>query len=361
MFTQNLNVLILKDLKYLFAYTVPLSVYLSFASEGIWTYTTVFYAFLIIPLLDVITGETTDNLEDDDASYKKTKWIFDAMLYLNVPIVFCLLAFGLLKVQASSYETYEWIGLALSGGILLATNGINVAHELGHRKPLAERLMSKLLYMPCLYMHFFIEHNYGHHLRVATPEDGATARFNQTVYGFWFTSVTRQYFSAWRIQFDLLKRQGLSFFSVKNDMLWYHLIQPAYLFGVYLLFGLSGLLFAATAGVIAFLFLECINYIEHYGLRRFKTASGRYEIVRPHHSWNSNFNIGRITLYELTRHSDHHYKSTKKYQVLDSHEESPTLPLGYPASILLSFVPPLWFMVMNPRIPEEMKTQLAHD
>ena len=361
MFTQNLNALILKDLKYLFAYTVPLSVYLSFSSQGLWTYTTVFYAFLVIPILDVLTGETTDNLEDDDASYKKTKWIFDAMLYLNVPIVFGILAFGLHQVQTGSYERYEIIGLALSGGILLATNGINVAHELGHRKPLAERLMSKLLYMPCLYMHFFIEHNYGHHLRVATPEDGATARYNQTVYGFWFTSVTRQYVSAWRIQLDLLKRQGLSFFSVKNDMLWYHLIQPAYLFGVYLLFGLSGLLFAATVGVIAFLFLECINYIEHYGLRRFKTASGRYEIVRPHHSWNSNFNIGRITLYELTRHSDHHYKSTKKYQVLDSHEESPTLPLGYPASILLSLAPPLWFRVMNPRIPEEMKTRLAHD
>ena len=360
-FTQNLNALILKDLKYLFAYTMPLSVYLSFASHGIWTYTTVFYAFLVIPILDVLTGETTDNLQDEDASYKKTKWIFDAMLYLNVPIVFGILAFGLHMVHTGSYERYEMVGLALSGGILLATNGINVAHELGHRKPLAERLMSKLLYMPCLYMHFFIEHNYGHHLRVATPEDGATARYNQTVYGFWFTSVTRQYVSAWRIQLDLLKRQGLSFFSVKNDMLWYHLIQPAYLFGVYLLFGLSGLLFAITVGVIAFLFLECINYIEHYGLRRFKTASGRYEIVRPHHSWNSNFNIGRITLYELTRHSDHHYKSTKKYQVLDSHKESPTLPLGYPASILLSFVPPLWFMVMNPRVPQEMKTQLAHD
>ena len=132
--------------------------------------------------------------------------------------------------------------------------------------------MSKLLYMPCLYMHFFIEHNFGHHLRVATPEDGATARYNQSVYGFWFTSVTR-YASAWRIQMDLLKRQGLSFLSVKNDMLWYHLIQPAYLFGVYLLFGMAGLLFAVTIGVIAF-FLECINYIEHYGLLRLKTESG---------------------------------------------------------------------------------------
>ena len=361
MFTQNLNALILKDLKYLFAYTIPLSAFASFASTGLWTYSAVFYAFLVIPILDVITGETTDNLEKEDVDYKKTKWIFDAMLYLNVPIVFGLLAYGLYTVQTGSHETYEMVGLLLSGGILLATNAINVAHELGHRSSLPERLMSKLLYMPCLYMHFFIEHNYGHHLRVATPEDGATARYNQTVYGFWFTSVTRQYVSAWKLQTQLLKRQNLSFFSVKNDMLWYHLIQPAYLLGVYALFGLKGLGFATVVGVIAFLFLECINYIEHYGLRRFKTESGRYEIVRPYHSWNSNFNIGRITLYELTRHSDHHYRAAKKYQVLDSHEESPTLPLGYPASILLSLVPPLWFRVMNPRVPEDMKLRLAHD
>ena len=107
--------------------------------------------------------------------------------------------------------------------------------------------------------------------------------------------------------------------------------------------------------------LESINYIEHYGLLRNKLESGRYERVQPHHSWNSNSHIGRIVLYELTRHSDHHFKSAKKYQVLNSHEESPTLPLGYPASILLSLVPPLWFDVMNPRVPAQMKPQLAHD
>ena len=351
----------MRDLKYLFAYTMPLSALVSFSSTGMWTYSTVFYAFLVLPILDVITGQTTENLEVEDITYKKTQWIFDAMLYLNVPIVFGLLAYALHTVQAGNFATYEWVGLVLSGGILLATNGINVAHELGHRTTLSERLMSKALYMPCLYMHFFIEHNYGHHLHVATPEDPATARYNQTVYGFWFTSVTRQYVSAWKLQMNLLKRQGLTFFGVKNDMLWYHLIQPAYLLGVYALFALEGLLFATVVGVISFLFLECINYIEHYGLRRFKTASGRYEVVQPHHSWNSNFNIGRITLYELTRHSDHHYRSTKKYQVLDSHEKSPTLPLGYPASILLSLAPPLWFWLMNPRIPQDMKQRLAHD
>ena len=345
----------MRDLKYLFAYTVPISAYLSFESYGIGTYTAVFYAFVVLPFLDVITGESSDNLSQETTLNKTTKRIFDLMLYLNVPIVFGLLFVVFSKFQANTYTLFETIGMALSAGILLATNSINVAHELGHRGPYCERFMSKLLYLPCLYMHFYIEHNFGHHLHVATPNDGATAKYNQTVYSFWISSVSKQYVDAWKRQIQLLKIRNKPLVSISNDMLWYHLIQPLYLFGIFYFFSVEVMLFALAIGVISFLFLESINYIEHYGLRRQKLGSGRYERVQPHHSWNSNFNIGRIVLYELTRHSDHHYKSSKKYQVLRSYEECPTLPLGYPASILLSFVPPLWFRVMNPRVPSSMK------
>ena len=350
----------MKDLKYLFAYTVPLSVYVSFSSTGIWTFSAVFYVFIIIPILDFLFGETKENLSDEAVSSVKNKWIFDLMLYLNFPIVFGLLYLILFNIHSNEYKTYELMGLALSSGILLATNGINVAHELGHRKPFFDRFLSQAFYIPCLYMHFYLEHNFGHHRKVATPEDGATARLNQNLYSFWFSSVTRQYISAWGIQLQMLKRDGLPFFSPKNKMLFYHVIQTSYLLTVYYFFSANVMLFAALCGVIAFLFLECINYIEHYGLRRFKDQAGRYERVQPHHSWNSDFNLGRITLYELTRHSDHHYKAAKKYQILNSYEDSPTLPVGYPASILLSFVPPLWFWVMNPRIPATMKSNVEH-
>ena len=345
----------MKDLKYLFAYTIPLSAFFSFESMGLGTYACVIYAFVILPFLDLITGSQSKNLSKDEEADKKSKWIFDVMLYFNLPIVFGLLYHVFLKIETQEYATYELIGLGLSTGILLATNAINVAHELGHRTPYFERFMSKCLYVPGLYMHFYIEHNFGHHLNVATPKDGATAKYNQTVFSFWITSITKQYIDAWKCQMTLLKTEKRRFFSVKNDMLWYHLIQPIYLFGVFYFFSIDVLYFAIATGVVSFLFLESINYIEHYGLRRFRTASGRYERVQPHHSWNSNFNIGRIVLYELTRHSDHHYKSSKKYQLLNSYEESPTLPLGYPASILLSFIPPLWFKIMNPLVPEKMK------
>ena len=186
-------------------------------------------------------------------------------------------------------------------------------------------------------------------------EDGATAKYKQNVYSFWITSVTKQYIDAWKKQMQLLKNKKKSFVSIKNDMLWYHILQPAYLLLILVVFSKEVVLFALISGVISFLFLECINYIEHYGLKRFKTSTGRYERVQAHHSWNSNHNIGRIVLYELTRHSDHHFKASKKYQILDCHDEAPQLPYGYPASILLSLVPPLWFYIVNPLVPEKMK------
>ena len=345
----------MKDLKYLFAYTVPVAAYIAFESTGIGCYAGVFYAFVVLPVLDILTGETQTNISKEAVLSKKNKRVFDWMLYLNLPIVFGLLFLVFTKIQAEEYALYELIGMGLSAGILLATNAINVAHELGHRKPYFERFIGKFLYMPCLYMHFYIEHNFGHHLHVGTPEDGATAKYNQNVYSFWWSSVTKQYFGAWKRQLDLLKAQKKSFLSLKNDVFWYHFIQAGYLFSVYFLFSIKVLIFAVAVGILSFLFLETINYIEHYGLRRSKLPSGRYERVKPHHSWNSNFNIGRIVLYELTRHSDHHFKASKKYQVLDSHEMSPTLPMGYPASILLSLFPPLWFYVINPLVPEKMK------
>jgi len=137
-------------------------------------------------------------------------------------------------------------------------------------------------------------------------------------------------------------------------MLWYVIFQCIYLALIVVFFGKTVLLFAVFAGIAGFVLLETVNYIEHYGLLRFKTKSGRYERVREMHSWNSNHIIGRIVLYELTRHSDHHYKSSKKYQILDCHDQSPQMPYGYPTSMVLSLIPPLWFAIMNKRVPKKM-------
>lgn len=344
----------MKDLKYLAAFSIPLVCFLGLFLKGYWVWATPIFGFVCIPVLELIFPIDTGNLNPNQIDNKLKQKLFDWLLYLNLPIVFGLVIYGLSIVSTQALETYEFVGLVVSVGIVLGVNGINVAHELGHRQSTNERFIGKALLLPSFYMHFYIEHNFGHHLHAATPEDPATARYNQSVYSFWFTSTIRQYFKAWKIQKKLLSNNNLSFFSVKNDMLWFVIFQMLYLIAIVLALGVLSLIFALFAGIVGFILLESVNYIEHYGLLRLKTKSGRYERVKEIHSWNSNHIIGRIVLYELTRHSDHHYKSSKKYQILDCHNESPQMPYGYPTSMVLAMIPPLWFRIMNKRVPKEM-------
>ena len=344
----------MKDLKYLAAFSIPLVCFIGLKFQNYWVFATPIYAFVFIPVLELLLPIDNDNLSPTAANHKLKNKIFDWLLYINIPVVFGLLYYSFVVVSQNNLELYELIGLIFSLGIVLGVNGINVAHELGHRQQSPERFLGKLLLLPSHYMHFYIEHNYGHHLHAATPEDPATAKYNQSVYSFWLTSSFRQYFSAWRIQLTLLRNKQQGFFSLYNDMLWYVLFQISYLATVLVWFGPTVLLFAFFVGIGGFILLETVNYIEHYGLIRLKKESGRYERVREIHSWNSNHVVGRIVLYELTRHSDHHYKSSKKYQILDCHDVSPQMPFGYPTSMVMALFPPVWFGIMNKRIPKEM-------
>ena len=343
----------MKDLKYLMSYSIALMAFIGISLGGFYNYLAVVFTFIFIPILEIIVNKSDEEYTEEEKKSRLLDPFFDLLLYLNIPIVFGIFFFSIDKLAFTS-SVSDIIGIILSASIVMATNGINVGHELGHRKSIIARTCSKLLYLPCQYMHFYIEHNFGHHINVATPEDPATARYKQTLYSFWITSVVRTYVSAWEIQLKLLKVSKRNFFSIKNDMVFYTLFQTTFLAFVYYNFGLYLTLLSILMSVISFLFLETINYVEHYGLLRKKEPSGRYERVKPHHSWNSNHTIGRIVLYELTRHSDHHFKSSKKYQVLESLDDCPHLPYGYPTSILLSFIPPLWFSIMNPLVRNHM-------
>ena len=310
---------------------------------GVWMATTLVLLLGIYPFLEMILGESssTDPLQEGKAH--------NIIAHLHawcVPIVLIALFW---RISLDGLTVFTTMGF-LSAGLSNGASGIVAAHELGHRMSRTERTLSKILLIPCLYMHFYLEHNFGHHKNVATPEDPATSKFNQSVYHFWITSVFNQFINAWKIQKEILKRSEKSFISFQNDMIWYMIIQSAYLYLIFMFFGIYGLFYAVIVGIQSFLFLETINYIEHYGLVRKKLSSGRYERVQTHHSWNSNHIIGRIVLYELTRHSDHHFKSSKKYQILENKKDSPQLPYGYPTSILLALIPPLWFKIINPRI-----------
>jgi alkane 1-monooxygenase len=271
-------------------------------------------------------------------------------LYLVVLFQYVALFLFLRTVQQNNNNWWELSGKVLVMGLLCGTFGINVAHELGHRSNRFEQLLARILLLSSLYMHFVIEHNKGHHKRVSTPEDPASARFGESVYAFYFRSVLFSYISAWQIANREMKKKGLPAFHWKNEMLQYQLMQIGFVLVIGLVFGWRASLYLVTAAFIGALLLETVNYIEHYGLERQKKENGLYERAMPEHSWNSNHVIGRIVLFELSRHSDHHYIASRKYQVLRHHDGAPQMPTGYPGMMILALFTPAWYAVMNPRV-----------
>lgn len=346
--------------KYLSPFILYYGAIAAFLNSGIVVWLPLVYSWFIIPLIELFIRPDESNLsEAEEELAKKNVW-YDLLLYLVVP--FQYFALGLF-LYVTTYWHQNWIdtiGKTLVMGLLCGVMGINVGHELGHRSNKIEQFLAKMLLLSSLYMHFFIEHNKGHHKRVGTREDPASARYGEMLYAFYFRTVILSYISAWRIGNRDARKKGHRSFSFHNEMLQFHLIEIAFVGVIFFFFGwLTTLLFLVAAGQ-GILLLETVNYIEHYGLQRRQTAEGKYERAMPDHSWNSNHIIGRVMLFELSRHSDHHYLASRKYQVLRHHPHSPQMPTGYPGMMLLSTVPPLWFKVMNARIKKMQQESEEH-
>lgn len=341
----------MKDAKYLLAYLLPLSAIIALVRLGAWCWSTVAFAFVVLPLLEQVLPKSTDNVPPEVEDARSHRRLFDWLLYLNAPLLFGIVGYYIYLSAVYPFTIIEWVGLTLTVGIVVGVNGINVAHELGHRTNLQEQALAKWMLLPALYQHFFVEHNRGHHKNIATDADPASAHLGEPLYVFWVRSIVDGWFSAWQLEAKRLKKMGLPLWSWYNEMVRFQVYQALWLIGIAACSGYKGFLAAIAVAVVGFLLLETVNYIEHYGLRRNILPSGRPEPVSPAHSWNSNHELGRIMLYELTRHSDHHYKATRKYQILRHIDTSPQMPLGYPASILLALMPPLWFRIVNPLVP----------
>lgn len=337
-----------KDLLYLAPFLIPIMALLGLKLGGIFTWLTPFVLFAILPLMEQIIKPDNRNFTSEEYAKRSSIVFFDILLVLNIPIVwFCMIFYGI-QYSQFTFSPVETVGLILSLGMVLGSNGINVAHELGHRNNPFAKFAAFLLLLPSNYAHFTLEHNYGHHKNVGTPKDPASAKKNENLFSFWLKTIRGSFINSWKIQSKLLKQDGRPFLSWQNQMLWFSLSSVLFNVVVFLLFKQNVWLFLTGASIISVLLLETINYIEHYGLRR-QVINGRvYEAVDVKHSWNSDHVVGRIFLYELTRHSDHHAKSTKKYQVLSHADKSPQLPYGYPASMILALIPPVWYKLIHP-------------
>jgi len=340
--------------KYLSAYILAYTVYLSFTSYGIWTYSPLLFSFVFIPLLELAFKPSAKNFTKEEQRKLKNDPFFDFVLYTVVLVQVGFLIFFLFTIQ-KPVSNFELIGRILSFGVLCGIFGINVGHELGHRKNRFQQFLGEILLLTSLETHFLPYHNSGHHYNVATPKDPATAKKGELVFLFWFRSQIGSYIQAWKIETKHLRNKNNHFFSFKNRMLNYTIAQLLLLVTIYYAFNFNTMIAFIGASLAGILMLETVNYIEHYGLLRKINENGKYERVLPQHSWNSNHLVGRTILFELSRHSDHHFKASKHYQLLDSLSNSPQMITGYPGMMLLALIPPLWFKITHKQLDQFQK------
>ena len=316
-----------------------------------------FLVFGIFPLLDLLIGMDAANPPDSVIKWLEQDRYYRWCTYAYIPIQYAGLVLACWLWSSGKLSTVDDIGLALTMAMVSGV-AINTAHELGHKRAANERWLSKVALAQSAYGHFFVEHNRGHHVRVATPEDPASSRLGESFWEFLPRTVNGSLKSAWELECVRLERIGKSYWSPRNDILnaW---AMTVVLFGALTaIFGLVVLPYLLIQAVLGFSLLEVVNYLEHYGLLRDRREDGRFERTAPEHSWNSNNVASNVLLYHLQRHSDHHANPMRRYQALRHYDEAPQLPTGYAGMIVTAVIPPLWRRVMDRRLLEHYRGEL---
>jgi alkane 1-monooxygenase len=331
-----------------FAFTASI---FAFSITGQWLY--LLYApaiiHIAIPILDLAFGQDFSNPPESVVDSLNKDFFYLLLVWLYIPFQLIGTIYGTWLAVTQSLDWYAYIAMVFTVGSINGI-GIGTAHELGHKQESVDRWLSKLALAPSMYGHFFVEHNRGHHKRVATPEDPASARMGESFWAFLPRTVMGSLISAWELEGERLKQKGKSLWSFHNENLQAWALS-IFIYGVLVIWlGWTALVFLVLQGIYAASMLEVVNYVEHYGLLRLKDESGEYVRCAPEHSWNSNHIVGNILLYHLQRHSDHHAHPTRRYQALRHFGEAPQLPGGYASMITLAYCPPLWFALMDKRV-----------
>ncbi|MBK6857628.1 MAG: alkane 1-monooxygenase [Microthrixaceae bacterium] len=307
------------------------------------------WILVLMPILDTLLGTDQSNPPDWAVPQLEASRWYRVLTWLYVPLQYAGLVFACHVVVNNDLSWFAWLGYALTVGTVAGV-AINTAHELGHKRAGLERRLSKVALAQTGYGHFYVEHNRGHHARVSTPEDPASARMGESLWEFLPRTVIGSLRSAWELETGRLARKGLRWWSPRNDILNAWALSVVLFAALVVAFGPAVVPFLVVQAVFGFCLLEVVNYIEHYGLLRQRVANGRYEKCQPVHSWNSNNIASNLALYHLERHSDHHANPTRRFQALRHFPDSPQLPSGYALMITIAAVPPLWRRVMDHRV-----------
>ncbi|MGQ0620731.1 MAG: alkane 1-monooxygenase [Panacagrimonas sp.] len=309
---------------------------------------TAFLWYVFLPIADFLVGRDSRNPPDEAIAELESARYYKALAYASIPLFYVTWLVG---AWAVSTQGYSWVGyLGVSLGVAL-TNGLAlvVGHEIGHKTNSFEKRLAQIVLAVPAYGHFSAEHNRGHHKDVATPPDPASARFGESLYGFVQREIPGAIKRAWHDEKLRLQRKGVSVWGVQNELLQSFAITAVLYGGALAYFGTILIPFLLISTFWGWQFLSTSNYLEHYGLLRQKMPDGRFERCRPEHSWNADHLISNLMVYHLQRHSDHHARPTRRYQVLRS-DKAPELPGGYPTCFILAYFPPLWRAVMDPRV-----------
>lgn len=321
-----------------------------------WFLLPVFLNFVAAPLLDWLIGEDRNNPPESVVMQLDQDLYYRRLTYLVVPLHFITL------IGSAWYavtQPLSWWAFALLAYVAGTTAGlaVNTGHELGHKNSKLEKLLAKIVLAVAAYGHFSVEHNRGHHKDVSTPSDPASARMGESIYKFSRREIPGAFRRAWQVERERLALRGKPVWHYSNPILQSYVITAAVSVLLIVLIGWQAVPFLLIHNVFAYWQLTSANYIEHYGLLRGRDLRGRYEKCQPHHSWNSNHVLSNLVLFHLERHSDHHSHPLRRYQSLRHFEDLPSLPNGYFGMYLLSYVPWLWFRVMDKRLMELVHVQ----
>lgn len=335
--------------------TVPPLVMLSLwmhqtTGHGAWLWGAFILIYLLIPALDFLIGTDKTNPPEDAVADLEADRYYRLIVALYTPFQYIVTIWGAWIAATQPLAWWEYAGLVVSIGVVNGI-GINTAHEMGHKNVGWERWLAKLTLAPVAYGHFFVEHNRGHHIRVATPEDPASSRLGESFWAFLPRTMIGSIRSAWELEKDRLARGGHGAWTWRNENLQAWAMTAVFFGALTVWLGPVVLPFLILQAFYGASLLEVVNYIEHYGLLRQKDArTGRYERCKPEHSWNSNHIVTNLFLYQLQRHSDHHAHAMRRFQALRHFDESPQLPSGYASMLLVAYVTPLWRAVMDRRV-----------
>ncbi|MDQ2836578.1 MAG: alkane 1-monooxygenase [Actinomycetota bacterium] len=307
------------------------------------------FVYLLMPTVDLLLGKDAENPPESALAWLQQDRYYRWCIYAFLPLQYAGLAWSCWILSRGGMDLLDKIGLMTTMG-MVAGIGINTAHELGHKKEQHERWFAKIALAPVAYGHFFIEHNRGHHVRVATPQDPASSKLGQSFWHFLPRSVLGSLRSGWSLEARRLRRLDKPTIHLRNDILNAWLMTLALFTALVAGFGIGVLPYLIGQAAIGITLLEVINYVEHYGLLRQLEPNGRYERVRPAHSWNSNNIATNVFLYHLQRHSDHHANPTRRFQALRHADDAPQMPTGYAGMVVLAYFSPLWRRLIDPMV-----------